>query len=102
MRRTRRLTKKNMLGLFLFLAVLMILAALFFIRPSVRAEEEERNAVYTLVTVRQGDSLWSLAQEYAPEDTDIRDYIDLLCRVNNLKSSDSIRSGSRLIIVSYE
>jgi len=29
-------------------------------------------------TVSRGDTLWSIAREYCPEDMDIRDYIDRL------------------------
>lgn len=29
-------------------------------------------------TISRGDTLWSIAREYCPEDMDIRDYIDRL------------------------
>ena len=101
MKRTGKTTGRNIVGLLLFIAALLILAALVFGRTSVRAEEEAKTPVYTAVSVAPGDSLWSLAEKYAPEETDIRDYIELLRELNGLRN-ETLRAGSSLIVVSYE
>lgn len=40
------------------------------------------------VTVHAGDSLWTLAEEYAPENQDPRDWIYDVRQMNNLKTAD--------------
>jgi len=47
------------------------------------------------VVVYSGDTLWSIAKQYAPKGTDVRNYIQKLTKVNGLKSS-SIFEGQVL------
>lgn len=54
------------------------------------------NAVRT-VDVAQGDTLWSIAQQYKPEAQDVRDYVLRLKKINKLKSS-ALREGQVLIL----
>ncbi|WP_426453742.1 LysM peptidoglycan-binding domain-containing protein [Paenibacillus sp. S-38] len=53
---------------------------------------EEHEFVY----VHQGDTLWAIASEFAPDD-DIRDYIDKMKKLNGLKSS-SLQTGQKLLL----
>ncbi|MGF7030595.1 LysM repeat protein [Paenibacillus mucilaginosus] len=53
---------------------------------------EEHEFVY----VHQGDTLWEIASEYAP-DEDIRDYIDEIKKLNGLKSS-ALQTGQKLLL----
>lgn len=53
---------------------------------------------YVEVVVRQGDTLWSLAQKHGPQHRDIRETIDRIRRLNGLESRASIRPGERLTI----
>ncbi len=46
------------------------------------------------VTVQQGDTLWELAEMYAPDGIDPRAYVDLLTEVNGLDSG--LRAGMRI------
>lgn len=46
------------------------------------------------VTVQQGDTLWGLAEAYAPDGIDPRAYVDLLTEVNGLDSG--LRAGMRI------
>ena len=59
----------------------MLLLSLAFLHAGAAAgqSEEQREAV-----VVPGDTLWSLAAEYAPRGRDVRVYIDQIIRVNNL------------------
>lgn len=43
---------------------------------------------YETITIQSGDTLWSIAEEYAPEGQDIRDYIYEICDRNNIKAGD--------------
>lgn len=50
------------------------------------------------VSVRAGDSLWSLAQQYAPN-TDPREWIDQVTTINNLGTA-GIFAGERIALPS--
>lgn len=54
------------------------------------------NLTYTYVTVGFGESLWTLAEKYAPG-TDPRDFIDEIVALNNLSDS-AIEAGTRLAL----
>lgn len=40
-------------------------------------------ASQTAVSVEEGDTLWNIAREYCPSEMDVRDYIHLVCKVND-------------------
>lgn len=80
------------------LAVLVV-AALLLLVPS-RSSEANGVSVETeatsVVTVQQGDSLWSIASRVMPED-DTRQAVAELRRANNLTSTDLV-VGQRLVV----
>lgn len=49
------------------------------------------------VTVQPGDTLWEYAQEYAPEGTDVRDWVIEVQRFNELPSAE-VTAGSQISI----
>lgn len=53
---------------------------------------------YQVVYVKQGDSLWSIANLYVPEKEDIRNYISLLKKINSLDENAQIYPGQELKI----
>lgn len=56
---------------------------------------------YKSVQIEQGDSLWSIAEEYMnPEFASIPDYIREIKRVNHI-SSDQIHAGAYLVVPYY-
>ncbi len=50
------------------------------------------------VTVRSGDTLWTIAQEWSDPDEDVRDVIDRIVAANKLSSSAAIGAGQQLVI----
>lgn len=56
---------------------------------------------YVEVTVSSGDSLWSLARRYGPENRDIRETVDRIRTINGLESRVSLRPGERLTIPTH-
>ncbi len=57
---------------------------------------------YTTITVEEGDSLWSIAQEYMTEEYHTtEEYIEEVMFTNNLKS-DVIVTGTHLLVPFYE
>lgn len=53
---------------------------------------------YVQVTVKSGDTLWSLAKEHGPRGRDIRETIDRIRRINGLDDRASLRPGEQLTI----
>ena len=65
-------------------------------------DTEKPAAVYQSIQVQGDDTLWSIAETYAPSyHLEIRDYIREIKKINNLQS-DRINEGMHLIVVSYE
>lgn len=52
---------------------------------------------YTQIMVEEGDSLWSIANEYMPEGYDIYDYIHELKKLNHI-DGDMVIAGYTLTV----
>lgn len=61
----------------------------------------EYDKSFITIEIGNGDTLMSLAQEYAVSSVDYSDYIEEVKSINNLKS-DTIHSGCYLLIPIYE
>ena len=63
---------------------------------SFNASGETRHS-YETITIQYGDTMWSLAEQYAPADQDIRDYIYEICDKNNIKAGE-LTEGQEILI----
>jgi LysM repeat protein len=68
-----------------------------FLDNKVKAADQ---LVYVNRTVTYGDTLWEIAEEYAPEKTDLRKFVATICDTNNLRSKE-IHPGQSLQIPVY-
>ncbi|MBS3939045.1 MAG: LysM peptidoglycan-binding domain-containing protein [Peptococcaceae bacterium] len=50
--------------------------------------------------VERGDTLWGLAERFAPNSMDLREYVFRLRRLNDLQHSATIHPGQRLYLPS--
>ncbi len=90
------------------MAVLLIALFIAFITGSVIVKaggssvRDGEDKFYTNVTVEEGDTLWSIAENNIDYEhyEDIYDYMNELRRMNNM-SSDKIYAGENLIVTYY-
>lgn len=89
-----------------FLTAVVICAVFIAILGSTVASakentKEERNKYYKSIEVKQGDTLWSIAEEYITSEYESTDeYIDELIKMNGLEN-DTIHTGSNLVVTYY-
>lgn len=62
----------------------------------------EQTCTYKSIELKTGDTLWSIAEEYMPDNGEsVQDYIDTLKEINGLVN-DEIYSESYLTVVCYD
>lgn len=54
-------------------------------------------AEYTQVQVMSGDTLWSIAETYMDDDSDIRKSVYQLCQINDINASQ-LQAGMTLLV----
>lgn len=62
-----------------------------------------RHRTYTLYTVERGDTVWSIAEDLIalnPEYNDIRQYVSVIQRMNNISGTE-LKSGQMILIPYY-
>lgn len=62
------------------------------------------NSIYTppkteTVTVKEGDKLWNICEEYCPKDMDIREYISKIEALNGINAD--IQAGQKINVIIY-
>lgn len=101
--RKERRTKGSFHGkLFLLLLVSVVMIGMigYFNKSQVSAYEptDEQTICYKSILIEPGDSLWSIAKTYMPEECDsINTYMDSLRELNNL-DSDELQANEHLMI----
>lgn len=101
-RRVRQLRRR---GFMLFLTIFLVLALAIsyhaILSEATSGTEDITYKYYTSIEVKYGESLWTIAEEYASEEYDsINDYIYEVMKINHLKE-ENISAGQFLIIPYY-
>jgi len=95
MRRNRMV----LVGLVIVAIVLVFILGSLSIPTSAKEIGPKVQRNYTSIEIQSGDSLWSIAENYADTlNMNVRDYIDEVKEMNGLKS-DKLVSGTYLIVV---
>ena len=63
-------------------------------------EQISAQVYYSNVQIERGDTLWSLAEKYKPQQSSCKDYIKSIKQLNSL-SGDILYIGSYLIVPMY-
>lgn len=70
--------------------IIILLAFIFTLCIIIGANHNTYNFEEIQYTVSRGDTLWSIAEDYCPEDMDIREYIYLLDTSANIYEGQTI------------
>ena len=89
---------KNQIRFTLFLSTLFIFTIIIsnFLIGYNRADSMTK-PVYAEIQVEYGDTLWELAREFGPCDSDTRKIVYDICRINDI-NADSLRPGQVILI----
>ena len=58
------------------------------------------NRTTQVITVHYGDTLWSIAEEYKPDNVDVREYIHDIKKLNKMSDS-TIHGGDTILVYVY-
>ena len=99
----KRMSSRQMTWMFVILAVLIVAAVIVISGRRVVAEEPAQTPYYRSITVRKGDSLWTIAEEYAPasDNRSLSAYVEDLRSINSLRRDAPLQIGQSLLVVYY-
>lgn len=100
---TKRIQQKQCILFYLLMAIaIMVTVICAFAMTSNAKQDHNMYKYYTSVQVEDGDSLWSIAEEYSDVDSyaSYTDYIDEVKQINHI-SGDDIHAGEYLTIPYY-
>ena len=88
-------------GVFRLLVVIGVVfgAVSFFSTSSAQASNQVADVTYKYVTVASGQTLWDIAEKFAPE-RDTRDTIDAIVSLNNL-TEVTVQPGQRIALPKF-
>lgn len=83
---------------FIFLIVITVRSNAF----SGGHPKTNREKIYISITIKPGDTLWSIAERYTSEEyTSINDYVKELKTLNKIGYGGAIRAGEKLLAFYY-
>ena len=101
----RKQVAKQRLALLVFSVCVIILGSVVCgsIFSSAKAPQSDvpQYKYYKSVVIKEGDSLWSIAKEYNPDQFSMQEYIDEIKEVNAL-DSETIHAGQHLLVAYYD
>lgn len=65
------------------------------------SQQDISERYYKSIEIQKGTNLWDIAREYKPDTMNTQEYMQELCRVNQIQDPDVIQEGQYLI-VSYD
>lgn len=69
---------------FIAVVLFLIVVIVYVIKTNIKNTEYE---VIDAYTVKYGDTLWTICEKYRPADMDIREYIYLTAKTNDISNS---------------
>ncbi len=72
----------------LSIQLVLLLITLLFLYSLITNYHHQRSNHYRLIIIKQGDTLWNIANQYKDKKTDIRKFVLLIKKENDLIDSD--------------
>lgn len=94
-----RIKSKFRFTIFTALMLALVISLTGLVTGTNTADSLTKNT-YAKVQVQDGDNLWSLAEEFGPEDQDTRKVVYEICKLNQI-TADSIFPGQVILIPAY-
>ena len=98
--RSRARRSKVVQEILLYLAIAIFAFCGLFSVSGIKAKSQDQTVekdYFKVVKVKEGDSLWKIAERYAPQNSDYRLYVSQLIEINEL-SSANIYAGQKILI----
>ena len=102
-----RIRNAQKLGIFLtglVMTLLVLSLTVFFIKEPVEASDGiEHVKDYICIEVEEGDSLWSLAEEYKTEEfTSLESFVAEMEEINGMNKDTVLKPGNKLMVPCYK
>jgi LysM repeat protein len=101
-------TKKRIVDKRTILLIMLIAAIVVFLTGNMIVKASDRNTsdasvkrYYDCIMINKNDTLWSIAEQYAPTGVSTSDYVREIKKLNKLKNDD-INQGQYLMIYDYQ
>lgn len=94
-----RIKSKFRFTLFMTIAILMMISITGTIVGANNVESLTK-PTYSEIIVQSGDTLWNLAEEFGPDNKDVREVVYEICEINDI-SADSIQPGQTILVPVY-
>lgn len=101
-RRSKRVNKKTLYSLYAVIALCLVLICSISYK-AIKSNANNGYKYYTSISVQDGESLWSIASEYADKDhyKTVEKYVKEVININHLNEEGTILSGQTIIIPYY-
>lgn len=102
----RRKRQQRIRGILSISTVIVSIVIVFFISgmntSAHSIHDKQEYKYFTSYELQHGDSLWSIATEYADEHYEsIEDYMEEVCVINSITEGSTLVAGTNLIIPYY-
>ena len=99
MKRSYRIANRFRFTLFV-VCIMIIMTTAFNFAFGLNTADSLTMTKYRSVDVVYGDTLWTIAQTYMPEDMDIRESVFQLCKLNDIRA-DQLHAGMTIQVPVY-
>lgn len=99
MNKKYRITSKFRFTMFLVVMILFAMTTVGTLLGFNTVNSASMNQ-YNQVLVEAGDTVWTIACEYAPDDMDVRKVVHDICDVNEIQA-DQLVAGQKIIVPVY-
>ncbi len=92
--------KSIIIHVFVVMVIFAVINCVTFSRPIIASESIKREKIIISISIKEGDTLWSIASEYYTSDyKDMNEFIDAIKHCNGI--SEQIKIGQKILIPCY-